>query len=474
MKWDILRKEKYFIGLIVVILCLVVYKYRFLSLPYYWDEAWPYSVAVHTLYDHGLSLLPDAIPSFISRGHPLMFFFLAASWMKLFGTGLVSGHSFAITVSILLIIAVYIFCSNFFSKKVGLMACILLVAQAVFIAQSSFLMPEMMMALWTMLCLFTFYKRKKLLFILFAVAMLLTKESGGVLIISIGFCEVLFFIIDKNRNPGKLSKDILLIASSVALAFIYYLIQRIQCGFFLYPFYMNYIATGWAKIPSDLQDGFAYLMIYDGRNGLSIFLLLSLVIAAISKKINVTGDEKKILISLSFFIVFYLLFSSVNYYIPRYLLCTFPPFIIIACVLIDKAFSGRRVLEALAVTGLVVTGIFFYLKPGKRGSDKDVSYSIQEDEQVVSYFEREKLYTAHIATTSVLRIDFHEPYAGYLSGKPFQNVEYQFSDQTEYCIISNDDDDKDLNARIKSQYKLQLVLELKNGPIWREVYKVIR
>jgi len=161
MNLEKLRRYEYPAGIGLIIIALIIYKFRFLSLPYYWDEAWPYSAGIHDLYTNGLSLMPGAISSFVARGHPLMFHFLAAGWMKVFGTGLFAGHCFAMLISTLLIISIYLFCKTFFSERIGFIACLLFGCQAIFISQSSFLMPEVLMALCTMLCFLTYFTEKK-------------------------------------------------------------------------------------------------------------------------------------------------------------------------------------------------------------------------------------------------------------------------------------------------------------------------
>src|SRR5436190_472897 len=90
----------------IIILCLVIgmvaFKWSYLSLPFFWDEAWPYSTAVHAMYNHGISLIPGSISPSISRGHPLLFYCMAAAWMKLFGTSVFAIHLFALLISVLL------------------------------------------------------------------------------------------------------------------------------------------------------------------------------------------------------------------------------------------------------------------------------------------------------------------------------------------------------------------------------------
>lgn len=178
--------DYYFIGLLGVIAALIAFKLPHLSLPYFWDEAWVYAPAVLEMHKNGLSLLPDAIPPELSRGHPLLFHFLAAVWVKIFGTSFFAFHSFALAVSVSLLVAVYFFCKEFFSPMMGLLSAAMLAVQPLFIAQSSFLLPEVMMALWTVLTLYFYLKEKWMLFIVFASLMLLTKESGIVLLGTIG------------------------------------------------------------------------------------------------------------------------------------------------------------------------------------------------------------------------------------------------------------------------------------------------
>src|SRR5271170_3215814 len=86
-----------FLVLIVFILCKIPH----LHYPYYWDESWPYAVAIRDMYLHGVSLMPTAIDPELSRGHPLFFHAIAAIWMHIFGNSHISMHSFALTISVL-------------------------------------------------------------------------------------------------------------------------------------------------------------------------------------------------------------------------------------------------------------------------------------------------------------------------------------------------------------------------------------
>lgn len=455
----------------MVIAALVVYKLPFLNVPYYWDEAWPYSTATHIMYNRGLSFMPDAIPPFISRGHPLMFFFLAAAWMKVFGAGFISVHSFALAISAATLAATFAFCRQFFSARAGFMATLLLSVQAVFISQSAFLMPEMIMALWTMVCLHAWFANGKTVFVIAGAAMLLTKESGAVLIATLGLSALLPFA--KHRQWSKLLSQWSLLLCSVLIAFIYFVLQKIYHGWFLFPFYTGYISSHWQVATQNLLSASEYVFIYYGRNGLSGLLILSAVTIAARKRREYTPLQKHILTALAGYIVMYMIFSCINYYIPRYLLCAFPPFIIICAAALDSAFGRYRLLRAMAVTGLSATCLFFYINQGY-GGDNDYLPSLRVAQKMVKYCEEAGLKDKHIFAPSVVRIDLTEPYAGFLAGSPFSQVQAEADAHTEYCIFTRDELNEQQRNQLKKDLNLQLVSRFDMGYAWSELYKVIR
>src|SRR5687768_4615884 len=93
----------WFTGLVII--SFAIFRFSDLSLPYFWDEIGVYAQAALYLSEHGLSLLPSALPSKLSRGHPLLFFFVYASGFTLLGKSVVVGHSILLAITILLIVA---------------------------------------------------------------------------------------------------------------------------------------------------------------------------------------------------------------------------------------------------------------------------------------------------------------------------------------------------------------------------------
>ena len=201
-------------------------------------------------------------------------------------------------------------------------------------------------------------------------------------------------------------------------------------------------------------------------------MIISLVIVIV-RKVAFKRIQKDVFIVFTSFIILFLLFSSVNYFIPRYLLCIFPPFILISTALIDQTCSRYKIIYPIIIAGIAVTCLIFY-NIQKKNEDSDYSPCVKTDIQVVHFCEEEHLQNAFLFVPSVLRIDFNEPAAGYLTADKFSNIEWEVSEKTQYCIFSSDEFDNDLFIKIGHEHILVLVKEFELGYAWRKIYKVAK
>ena len=115
-------------------------------------------------------------------GHPLIFHFFEVLWMKIFGTGLVAAKSFPLLISVLLLFTIYFFCKKFLNRFTKICACVIFASQEIFIAQSSFVLPEVLLTLLTITSFYFFFSKKKILYVISASMLVLTKELGIVLV----------------------------------------------------------------------------------------------------------------------------------------------------------------------------------------------------------------------------------------------------------------------------------------------------
>jgi len=145
-------KERWLLWLGII--AFILYKLPALHYLFYWDESWSYEAAVKLMYVHGPSMMPNAIDTTFSRGHPLLFYFLVSGWMKLLGSGAFSQHVFALLISVVLIWATYEISCRLFNKRVALLTLAILPLQCIFFVQSTMILPEVMVALLALLTLY--------------------------------------------------------------------------------------------------------------------------------------------------------------------------------------------------------------------------------------------------------------------------------------------------------------------------------
>ena len=144
---DTLRKFTPF----VLMLGFVLFKIPDLFLPYFWDEAWSYVPAIKDMTLKGPSLLPNSISPDLYRGHPLLFYFMSSTWIKLFGTNIWITKLFPLIISLFFLQTVFSFTKKNFNYLTAILTLFFLIIQSVFFAQSTFLLPEVLIALFTVL-----------------------------------------------------------------------------------------------------------------------------------------------------------------------------------------------------------------------------------------------------------------------------------------------------------------------------------
>ena len=186
------KPDRYFIVLIGLLTGFILFQVPHLNLPYYWDEAWVYGRGIRLMCINGPGISPAALPVDISRGHPLFFYFAGGVWLKLFGNTILSSHLFALCISVILILSAYFLCVKFFGNRIAFLVSLFLMMQAIFLAQSVMVLPEVMLSMWVVLSVWAFYTGKKILYLIFAALMLLTKETGIVCVVAIGLNEFIF------------------------------------------------------------------------------------------------------------------------------------------------------------------------------------------------------------------------------------------------------------------------------------------
>jgi hypothetical protein len=362
--------SSFFLSILLVL--FIVCRLGNLNLPFFWDEAWSYANAVYDMHDHGLALLPGTANADLTRGHPLAFYFLAASWTKLFGTSLVAVHLFPLLISCLFLIALYFISYEFFGRNTAMAGTLFVTLQAIFLAQSTQLLPEIMLALWALLTVFAYFRKKWGMFILFSILLVMTKETGLVLTGTLLMDKIIlerFFCKDPEKPGHMRFKETLILCIPILVFFLFLTLQKLKSGWFLYPEHKALIILAPSEILNGFRIYFSKLFFQYGRN-IFLFITLAAVAYSLKKKLLVPRHIHALLFSLAY-ILFYLAFSAVNFFTPRYLLSVLPFFIIPGSYLILSLPVTNRI-RVLILCALAL--LFSY--HAFRGNQKEIDTSL--------------------------------------------------------------------------------------------------
>lgn len=421
-----------------IMIIVAIIKIPQLAVPHFFDEAWSYSPAIQYMYEHKLGMLPSALPPEYGKGHPLLFFFLSATWMRVFGDSLLAKHCFALFVSYLLLGSLFYISRKLFSNRVAIYSLMFVALQTVFLAQSGMLLPEIMLSLFTLWTLYFYLKRKPLEYIFSGILLMGTKESGVFLIMVIWFVDLAFFLTRKNCL--QFLKNQLLwsfvLAIPVLVYFIFLSIQKFTYGWFFYPEHISLITTFTAGIRQMGMYARSFFIL-DGRIYLTIAFGASLLLQLFLRK-PVSRNKKQSMILMVVFIAFFIIVSSFLTFSVRYLLCINIIMAIVAAFFIDLV--TRRILILNLLIPIAITGMLFHYSLFQRMTgDTDLGYldSTSLQKMAIQYFEDNRLIHKKIYAPFILRRDMLEKSAGYISGEPFPNISADPMDHPDYIISSN-------------------------------------
>jgi len=515
--------------LICVLTLLIIAKIPYLLYPYYWDESTPYVPAILEMYKHGISLLPTALPPDLSRGHPLFFHSIAALWIHVFGSSCKSLHGFALFISILFLITIFETGYRFFNKRVAVISLLLIATNVFFYVQSSFVLPEILVAFLSFLSLYLYAKEKYLYATLSLTALFLTKESGMIagFIISMDAIVALFNTSEKIKT--RLLKFIPVTVACIAIG-SFLLVQKHYRGWYVFPLHTDLVLNKWipiwyrfrtCSIKTTFCTGYdyiifsllvlfaiiaiiknrkiqylpllfiiipialAYYFIDDGRaemfSGIEIFGFIAFIVFYVvalfsfaKAKYYDNPLQRKFILLVGFFILAYVLFSSVACFCARYELASIVPTLFLLAVLFDMLIKqSYQILYYPLLIIILTAGIFSFKNDNGYGDvHLGYKYGVKTQLAVVEYMERSNFYDKHIAIGSYLeRAHLTNRSTGFLSNE--RNFKYVTSDidsNTDLVIFDSLEPDMRYDTLVKGS-TFELVYHIEMHGVWADVFR---
>ena len=511
----------------LALLIFIILKVPHLFYSYYWDESLPYAVAIKEMYRHGASLMPSAIDPEFSRGHPLLFHALAALWMNIFGTSHVALHSFALTISVLLLTAIYETGLRLFNRRVATLALFLVATLLVFFIQSSFVLLEVFLALLCFLSLVFYVQRKYLLTAVCLTACFYTKESGLVMGVLLG-TDALVSLFNKQHTWKERVNRLVAVMVPCVLILIFFLVQKQVRGWYLFPGHSGSIELRWNNVwynfrRNGLKNTFddmskyyyyllllamsvlaavksksvkylvlflpgilIYIMIHNDAEGnvqfsiplLALFFGSVIAMLYLFRRLQLyaTPTGQRFMTLSVAFILLFIAFSAINFFTYRYLLPVLILLFLLVAVMLD--WFVQRSFPVLFVPVLLLILVIAwnsYCSSTTTGDADPAAFAAMDVQQKeVDYVVKNNFYHKAIACGSCLtRSNLINPDAGFLDGVaplPAKNVRWDIDNATQIVLFDNADLDYRYEA-IKNDTNFRRIYRYENGRLWTEIYE---
>ena len=457
---------KSYLFLIPVVILLLI-QIQHLSIPYFWDEAWSYMVAVKKMAELGPSLLPGAVPIDYCKGHPQLFYFISSLWMNLFPNSILCMRILPLIVSIGLLLVVFFGLKKLINLETANVGILLVGVQSTFLAQSILVLPEMMLSFWLVISFFSFIRNKYEIYAIAGSLMILTKETS--LIFAVIFVMCYFLNILRKNSESRFSfKNFLLVVAPILVYSCFLIMHKVKFGVFFYSEHIGYINYDVGIVSKKIGSAFTTAFTHYGRMAILLATLGSLVFLLV-KKVKIKNSSA--LVCLALLISAYLLFLSINFYSPRYTL-SLTVLLIIGFSILFNQLPIPSMFKSLFVL-IVACVCLFYSLNSKRNIDIDLGYIevIEIHQEMVRYCEKNNFYDDTIAASFNMNYCLKNRMTGYLSGnKMFKQItgldQYQ---KSKYFIYETTSDKDPAIELVRSQF--ELVKAFTNKHAWGFIYE---
>jgi Dolichyl-phosphate-mannose-protein mannosyltransferase len=418
---------------VAILVVFAALKMSHLSTPFFWDETGVYGRISFHLADTGLSLHPASVDQWISRGHPLLYPFVIASFCKLFGTTTFVAHFANLVISVALLITIFVHTRKIFSFRAGLFSMVYLMVQPIFFTQSAMVLPEIALGLCLWWMTWAFYKHSLWLYVLFGSFAVLIKETAIVWLLALAFYDFL------SHKPRFYIGSIRWLLPVIPFL-IFLVVQKQTWDWYLFPYHSGSISF---EVDPTATKFWRYLVFLFWEQGRGIIPVVIIPFSIYAWKARIS-DWKKILSNPTsfgligtFVCLSYLLFSSTTFYLWRYMLPIFPFLAVFVGVSVDKIYHMLKVWWAI-----LITAVLYLLPVSKMSSDHfvydiDMSYlrSIDATQKTLQYMVDEGIYVrGQFSVNFPLAFAMLDKRFGYLLNGIENSKSSPISDRTHFAV----------------------------------------
>ena len=432
-------------------------------------------------------LTPACIPVDLYKGHPLFFYFLSSIWMKYLGSDPAIMHSLMLLIALAGLGTFYLLAKKFVPEKWALLAVGVLMLQEVFIVQSGLVLPEVLLMLLTVLCFLAYFEKKKVLFIISASLLVLTKE--------IGLLAVFIIYLHHVITHRKLAIEDLWLIAGIIPGLVFYLLQFSTTGWVFYPQHLELASNTMDSLVAKTQIVLHFMFLEQGRIFWYTSIITYIIISSVfsNNKIKLNSSDRRFFNLAGLFIAVTLPFIIYNFLMLRYTLLLFPFIILIVIILLHKlsANNNRLYIAASLITfGIFASSLIYNYNCKTWHDDASLNYvnAIATHKRLANFCQINNWNDREILTHFLMQQNLKHPVLGYVKGAGFGNVDYVDTgiqgqaehpdfkalhpDYKQYDIVifSNIEFDEGRHNSIRSNPAYKLAYEVKTGNAWGEIY----
>jgi 4-amino-4-deoxy-L-arabinose transferase-like glycosyltransferase len=418
-----------------------------LSLPYFWDEADVYVPGARWVAEHGLTITPGIFPDDYSRGHPPLFYLIAAIAFRLFGTEPLVGHLVVLPFTVLALASTYLLGVAMYDRMTGFAAAAVLACTPLFMSIGNMMLPEVPLTALSALALFFLARRQLLPAVILGVAMVWIKETGIFTAGAIGIA-VLF--------RSRTRRDIALATIPLFALLAFFAWQRVTAGYFLFPHHQNLFTdrplewdSGWTIVPSIALDHGRWLVV------------VGALLAIRKQPLHIGHIACLVLVALN------AIFFAKMFWLERYALPAHPGLLVCACGVLLRdvdARVGRALLAFLPIALACGWGAASFHAPAPPDAEEHTFAYADVIATHRAAFDALEPTDAPVLTTWPLDVELEEPYLGYVE-RPIatQNARYG-DDVPANAILVNTVSSRAEALRLRARLRgMRLVARFQHG-----------
>lgn len=431
--------DLYGAGFLLVLIIFIFLKLPDLALPYFWDELGVYASGALRMHDTGIGILPASLEPLLSRGHPLLCYTAFATVFSWFGDTVLVGHAFALFIACATLLVFFLFVKDVFNQQTALISAILLCMQPMFYAMSAVILPEMMLTCFSILAVWGLIKQKWWLYITGAGLAVLTKESG--LILPATALTIVFISALRHRDLFSRGRMLQFLWAFIPLLIflVFIIIQKIQYGWFFFPFHTGLITKTFLKIINRILV-ISHMFLYEQGRWLTGLAAVAVFGRLTFRPFKDKAGSRALRISMVF-IFFSVIFACLNYYLHRYLLPILP-FIILGAVYFVHHLAARVNNKLISPVMIGVFGAYSlfqawkYNDSGHFSDVNDMSYRhmVLCKRDCIRWAEQQPWNETVLASYFPVNIAFNDYRLGYLERKKSWPYTNETTPSSEYGI----------------------------------------